>query len=124
MKTVGDRIKERREQINMTQDELASKLGYKSRSSINKIEKESRGIPLDKIQDIAVILRTSPAYLMGWEEHKDQVSLESNIYDSITKTFGEDTSLLVNRYQQLNDDGRKKVDDYIDDLLEMPKYHR
>lgn len=35
---LGDMIKKRREQIGMSQDELAQKVGYKSRSSINKIE--------------------------------------------------------------------------------------
>ena len=36
--TIGERIKLRREELQMTQEELAQKLGYKSRSSINKIE--------------------------------------------------------------------------------------
>ena len=35
--TIGQRIKERREELDITQDELAKRLGYKSRSSINKI---------------------------------------------------------------------------------------
>ena len=32
------RIKARREKLGMSQEELATKLGYKSRSTINKIE--------------------------------------------------------------------------------------
>ena len=36
--TVGDRIRARRTELGMTQEELAKKAGYKSRSSINKIE--------------------------------------------------------------------------------------
>ena len=36
--TVGERIAARRKDLNMTQEELARKLGYKSRSSVNKIE--------------------------------------------------------------------------------------
>ena len=35
---IGDRIKARRESLKMTQEELALKMGYKSRSTINKIE--------------------------------------------------------------------------------------
>ena len=35
---LGLRIKKRREELKLTQQELALKLGYKSRSSINKIE--------------------------------------------------------------------------------------
>ena len=35
---MGNRIRVRREEIGMTQEELATKVGYKSRTSINKIE--------------------------------------------------------------------------------------
>ena len=37
--TFGERVKEKREELGMTQEELAGKLGYKSRASINKIER-------------------------------------------------------------------------------------
>ena len=42
---IGERIKLRREELNLSQDELAKKVGYKSRSSINKIEQDGRGLP-------------------------------------------------------------------------------
>ena len=42
---IGERIKYRREQLEMSQDELARRLGYKSRSSINKIEHDASGLP-------------------------------------------------------------------------------
>ena len=61
------RIKNRREELNMSQEELAKKLGYKSRSSINKIEKGENDIPQSKIAAFAAALETTPEYLMGWE---------------------------------------------------------
>ncbi len=67
MSTIGDRIRERREQIGMSQAELAALSGYKSRASINKIELGERDIRQNKIKAIADALHTSPAYLMGWE---------------------------------------------------------
>ena len=36
--TLGDKIKFRREELQMSQEELANRLGYKSRSTIAKIE--------------------------------------------------------------------------------------
>lgn len=36
--TIGQRVKIRREELGMSQEELATKVGYKSKSSINKIE--------------------------------------------------------------------------------------
>lgn len=65
--SVGKRIKDKRIELNMTQDELAKKVGYKSRSSIQKIE-AARDLPLKKISRMAVALNCSPGYLMGWEE--------------------------------------------------------
>ena len=62
------RIRERREELNMSQEELANKLGYKSRSSINKIEMGENDIPQSKIKAFADALQTTPAYLMGWDE--------------------------------------------------------
>ena len=65
---LGKRIRKKREALGMSQVELAKKLGYKSRSSITKIENDGRSLPQDKIYDIAVALETTPAYIMGWEE--------------------------------------------------------
>lgn len=68
MTTIGDRIKARRIELDMSQDELARLVGYKSRSSINKIESDGRLLPQRKIMEIANALNTTPAYIMGWEE--------------------------------------------------------
>ena len=65
--TIGERIRNRREQLNMSQDELAKKIGYKSRSSINKFE-TSRNLPLDKVELVAKALECPPSYLMGWTD--------------------------------------------------------
>lgn len=81
--TIGERIKKRRLELGMTQDELAKKLGYKSRSSVNKLELNSRNLKPPKIKEIADALLTSPEYIMGWEKPKgdnpDLIFLESFI---------------------------------------------
>lgn len=63
---IGDRIRYRRMELNMSQDELAKRVGYKSRSSIQKIE-SARNLPITKIALMATALDCSPSYLMGWE---------------------------------------------------------
>jgi repressor LexA len=65
-----ERIKKRREKLGMTQEELASKMGYKSRSSINKIELGKSDIPQSKIVAFAKALNTTPSYLMGWIDNE------------------------------------------------------
>ena len=67
--TVGERIAARRKELNMTQEELAKKLGYKSRSSINKIELEWSNVPLSKLEKVASALDCDATYLMGWDEN-------------------------------------------------------
>ena len=76
---IGQRIKTRREELNLTQEELAKMTGYKSRSSINKIELDGRGLPQSKILAFANALKTTPAYLLGWESEE---KLESVLNDN------------------------------------------
>lgn len=71
--TIGDRIKQRREELQISQDELAKRLGYKSRSSINKIEVGSQNLTQSKIKALAIALETTPSFIMGWEEEKKPV---------------------------------------------------
>lgn len=66
---IGERLRERREELGMTQAELAAKLGYASRSSINKFE-INRDIPLGKIAELALALGVSEAELCGWQCEK------------------------------------------------------
>ena len=62
----------------MSQEELAKKLGYKSRSTIAKIETGKVDLPESKIKSFADALNTTPAYLMGWKNNvEEDISLES-----------------------------------------------
>lgn len=61
------RIKMRREELGMSQDELATRLGYKDRSTIAKIEAGVNDITQSKIKSFADALDTTTAWLMGWE---------------------------------------------------------
>ncbi len=96
MKTIGEKIKEARIKKGLSQTELAEQLGYKSRSSINKIEVGGRDIPRSQIVKIAQILDVTPAFLMGWEDDKPNAEILSageNIYkipvfSSVSAGFG------------------------------------
>lgn len=79
MKTVGERIKHKRESLGLTQEELAKKMGYKSKSTINKIEKGINDVSQSKLIDFAKILNTSPSYLMGWSKEEDYLKIDNII---------------------------------------------
>ena len=68
MREIGKRIRSRREQLGMTQEELASRLGYKSKTTIAKIENGTNDIVQSKVTEFAKVLDTTPAYLMGWTQ--------------------------------------------------------
>lgn len=66
--TIGDRIKSRRIELGYTQEQLATKLGYKTKGSIAKIENGEQSLTPERLYDIAKVLETSPSYLAGWED--------------------------------------------------------
>ena len=65
--TIAERIRKRRIELDLSQEELANILGYKSRSSINKLEQGKADIPQSKIIPFSKALRCSPSYLLGLE---------------------------------------------------------
>ena len=87
MLEIYKRIRARREELGISQEELAKRMGYKSRSSINKIEKGENDIPQSKIVAFAKALRTTPEALMGWEQSPVPASgdLPANVFPIQTK---------------------------------------
>jgi repressor LexA len=77
---VGNIIRQRRLELGMTQDELAHKLGYKSRSSINKIEMGANGISQSQINDFAVALDCSPLLFIEGVKHDPVPSDAVRVY--------------------------------------------
>ena len=66
--SIGKRIKEIRISKNITQDELALKIGT-TKQTIYKYENEIvTNIPSQKIELISNALNTTPNYLMGWSD--------------------------------------------------------
>lgn len=81
--SIGTRIKEKRLELGFTQEELANKLGYKSKSTINKIEMDINDIPQSKVVAFANALNTTIAYLMGWEDDQSSDNDYSDVKNLI-----------------------------------------
>ena len=114
---IGDRIKHRRIELGMSQDELARRLGYRSRSSINKIEKDASGLPQTKIAAIASALLTTPSYIMGWEEEikKNPVGMAERHIEII---MDEDISDIFDDFKSLDAAQKKIVKDIVHSLAQ------
>lgn len=68
MDTLAERIRTKRLELGLSQAELAEKVGYTSRASINKIEKGLVDVPRSKLFAIAKALHVSPAWLLGFPD--------------------------------------------------------
>ena len=67
MSELSRRILQRRLELGLSQEELAQRMGYRSKSSITKLEKGVNDIPQSKVEEFAAALETTPAWLMGLE---------------------------------------------------------
>lgn len=71
-------IKERRAKLRMSQQDLANAIGV-NKSTISRWESgQIEKVPIDFIQVLADVLKTSPEYLMGWDT-KDDLSPEERL---------------------------------------------
>lgn len=114
---IGDRIKIRREELGITQTELALSI-HSTKQTIYKYENSIvTNIPSDKIELLAQALHTTPAYLMGWAENE---SFDKN--KSLRKDTDPYKSQLDDCYNRLNDSGKKEACRRISELTEIPRY--
>ncbi len=66
MSDLSTRVRLRREQLGLSQQELARRMGYRSRSSITKLEKGINDLPQSKVEELAQALETTPAACWDW----------------------------------------------------------
>ena len=98
---IGKRIKALRENLSITQEELAKRIGT-TKQNIYKYENEIvTNIPSDKIESLANILNTTPSYLMGWEEEKPEPKTDMP------------QTIAAHATEDLTDEEQEKVREYI-----------
>ena len=68
----GKRVKARRIELGMSQEELALKAGYNGRSSISLVELGKRDIPASKVQALAKALEIEPTELIFGKKYFDK----------------------------------------------------
>lgn len=115
MSEVGKNIAQRRKAMGMTQEELAKKMGYKSKSTINKIELGINDVVQSKIVRFAEVLQTTPAVLMGWEQVQKK---NDTLTDIVLKLRSDDELLsLVDNITQLNPEQRASIMQIVSVML-------
>lgn len=78
--TLGEKIKLKRTELDLSKKELAIKVGYLDESVIDKIEKNILGIPSYKIDIFCEALQVPPMYLLDlYNENLNKVNSDSYI---------------------------------------------
>lgn len=94
---IGERIKLRREELGLSQMDLAIKVGYTSKTTIAKIEANANQLRQSKIQAFADALNVTPGYLLGWEEPQP------------VPTFEKEHIELILLYSKLTDKQKENI---------------
>jgi len=101
-KTIGERIKELRNKLNLSADDLALRIG-KNRSTIYRYENSNiEKLPVSILEPLARALETTPAYIMGISEDKASSELTEKIIKVVSK---------------LNKENQNKTHQYATNLL-------
>lgn len=83
---VGDRIRAKRQDMGMSVDELAARLG-KNRATVYRYEKgDIENMPVNVLEPLAEVLQTTPAYLMGWTP--DDYDWERDLDHRLDSVYG------------------------------------
>lgn len=120
--TIGQRIKHRREELQMSQEELATKLGFKSRSSVNKIELDKQAPRQHMIKAIAEALNTTVTYILGVDEEVEQQ--EQDLCDLFSMCHGKESYEIVKKFLKLDAADRIRIEERINMMLEDDKYRK
>lgn len=115
--TTGQRMKERRKELGLSAEYVAEKLGVSPatiyRYENGDIEKTPGGI----LDPLSKILRTTPAYLMGWEDSP----APSEVIPARAPAL---PSSLAAKLARLDAPDQEKVEAYADGLLAADKYKK
>ena len=116
----GARIKELRTLAGMSQEELGGRVGVQ-RAAINKYEKGAvENIPLKTIEKIASVFDVSPTYIVGWNgDGSNPLSAEVKVLQGVKRFFGKDSVDILEDYLSLNDTGKKRVRQYLDEIYRI-----
>ena len=104
---LSDRVRCRCEELRLTQDELAKRMGYKSRVSINKIE-NGRPVSQKIIVRLAEALDVSVPYLMGWDE-KPAEDLQDMGALAAQLLMDQDATEMARAYMAMDQSDRQAV---------------
>lgn len=119
--TVGERIKLRRIELGLSQEELAKRMGYSGKTSVSKAETSGDGVTTTKIAKFADALMTTPAHLMGWTDEPITIDIEErkdDVMEQLIDTYAKRELLtpFIKMLNEMSEDHRTKALNYIKEV--------
>ena len=111
-------IRSKRIALKMTQQELAQKLGYKSTSTIAKIESGKNDIPQAKLAAFAEALNTTTADLMGFKNVKPVQEVSANTVTCTISKGKPQLEKLIKKLDRLDEKDLNRVLSVMKPLIE------
>ena len=107
--TVGNRIKQCRLDLGMTQDELAAKMGYNGKSTVSAAENCGDNITTTKVRKFADALGVSFRYLMGYEDNLPEDTAQAKSIREFYKhnPLSDEEWEIIKMYRNVDDSTRK-----------------
>lgn len=102
---IGLRIYNKRKELGWSQDDLASKMGLKSKSTICKIERGEDNLTADSVRKYADALGVTPDYLIGLEDNSGQKTVKQLLFEAESdhdKVFINDAIQWYELYQNVS----------------------
>ncbi|WP_064580853.1 helix-turn-helix domain-containing protein [Streptobacillus moniliformis] len=130
LKDFGNKIRNTRIYLGLTQEELAKKIGYKTKGSITRLENGERDLPIDKLKLLAKALNTTPEYLLGWDTIKEDKKMLNGKYDismldeleikKVEKFMSFNEVMFMNEDNELTEDDKDiLINSYIQILIQQ-----
>lgn len=120
--TVGEKIKKYRLELGMTQEQLGRELGV-GKAAVQKYESNQvQNLKSSHIKKLCVLFNRRPWDFIFDEESNDTESLE-NVPITCEKIRNESLQLLE-ILASLNETGRNKVKEYINDISKIDEYRQ
>lgn len=120
--SLGRRIQDLRKAKNITQRELAEKIG-KGVSTVQKYEIDVITPPIDVISRIAEALETEINELLNVKKEFEYITLELTQAQNYVKSLNEieQRNEMLDKYDNMNVSGQTKVCEYVNDIYDKFK---
>lgn len=121
--TMGDRIRQLRENANMSQEQLGNRLGI-GKSAVAKYENgRVENIPRESVLIMASMFNVAPEYLLAYTDDEKMGFLSEEMIEmGVIKKYGKNVFALLDMFEAMTDKNKDKLLTLSEDIVKSQKY--